>query len=251
VKIRRITKAGSGSATAHLTGQGIQRADITLPSFIDFGAYTLGTPALRQNVVIENVGNAIVSFNNISVAGPFVLGNGCPLNIAPGERCTVTLDFSTTELGNFTGALSVVSNAAGGTRTIPLSARSVAVPAAQLQVTPNSLSFGDRLLGTTSASQRVTIRNVGNIPAAIASITTTPDYVVLGNTCTLALAPSSTCFADVALRPAGFGPRPGSLFVNSDVAGSPNVVGLGGTGCRPFSSSSSRFGVGSGFNCAP
>jgi parallel beta-helix repeat protein len=250
VKIRRV-KADSGSATAFLSGQGTQRADITLPSSIDFGAYTIGTPALRQSVVIENVGNAIVSFNNISVTGPFVIGNGCPLNIAPGERCTVTLDFSTTTVGDFTGALFVVSNAAGGTRTIPLTARSIAAPAAQLQVSPNTLSFGDRLLGTTSASQRVTIRNTGNLPAAITSITTTSDYVILGNTCTLALAPSSTCFADVALRPAGFGPRPGSLFVNSDVPGSPNVVGLGGTGCRPFSSSSSRFGVGSGFNCAP
>ncbi len=248
VKIRNVS---SGTASAYLVGQGIQQADITLPPFIDFGAYTLGTPALRQNVVVENVGNAIVSFNTISVSGPFVLTNGCPRDIAPGERCTIALDFSVTTLGDFTGTLSVVSNATGGTRTIPLTARSLAIPVPQLQVTPNSMSFGERLLGTTSATQRVTIRNIGNAPARISSITASPDFVVLGNTCTLALAPTSTCFADVALRPVGFGPRPGSLFVNSNVVGSPNVVGLGGTGCRPFSSSSSRFGMGTGFNCAP
>jgi hypothetical protein len=180
-----------------------------------------------------------------------VLTNGCPLNLAPGERCTIALDFSATTLGEFTGTLSVVSNASGGTRTIPLTAHSVGVPSAQLTVSPNIVSFGDRLLGTSSATQRVTIRNIGNLPAAITSITASPDFVVSNNTCTLPLAPTLSCFADVALRPVGFGPRSGSLFVNSNATGSPNVVNLFGTGCRPFSSSSSRFGVGSGFNCAP
>ncbi len=250
VKVRKINST-AGSATAHLTGTGIRVADIQLPSSIDFGAYTLGFPALRQNVQITNTGNAVISFSNISATGPFVLNNGCPLNILPGESCTIALDFSVTTLGDFTGALSVVSNAVGGTRSIPLTGHSVAVPAAKLAVSPNSVSFGDRLLGTTSATQRVTIRNIGNAPGTVTSITASADFIVSNNTCTLPLAPASTCFADVALRPVGFGPRSGSLFVNSDVAGSPNVVSLNGTGCRPFSSSASRFGAGSGFNCAP
>ena len=249
VKISRVSSAGT--ASAFVTGQGIQEADIQLPSAIDFGTYTVGTPAIRRTVEITNTGNAVVSFSNISVTGPFVLTNGCPLNIAPGEHCTLTLDFSVPNVDSFTGVLAVVSNAVGGTRSIPLTARSVALPLAQLSVSPNTISFGDRLLGTTSTTQRVTVRNIGNIPVTVASITTSPDYVVSGNTCTLPLAPTSTCFADVALRPAGFGPRAGSLFVNSNAVGSPNVVGLSGTGCRPFSSSASRFGMGSGFNCAP
>ncbi len=248
-KIRKVSS--TGSATAHLTGLGIQVADIQLPSSIDFGSYTVGTPPIRQNVEIVNTGNAIVSFSNLSVTGPFTLTNNCPLNIAPGERCIVALDFSTTSLGNFTGVLAVVSNATGGTRSIPLMARSVAVPAAQLSVSPSTISFGDRLLGTTSATQRVTIRNIGNAPAVITSITSSTDFLVSSNTCTLPLAPTSTCFADVALRPVGFGPRSGQLFVNSDVAGSPNVVGLFGTGCRPPGASASRLGMGSGFSCAP
>jgi trimeric autotransporter adhesin len=247
----KIFKTGLGSASASLSGQGILAADIQLPSAIDFGAYVLNTPPIRRTVDILNTGNAVVSFSNISVTGPFVLTNGCPLNIAPGAGCTLTLDFSATTLGDFTGTLAVVSNAAGGTRTIALTAQSTAIPEPKLALSPVTMSFGDRLLGTTSGTQRVTIRNIGSAPAVISSILASPDFLVSGNTCGLSLAPASTCFADVALRPVGFGPRTGSLFVNSNAADSPNVVGLGGTGCRPFSSSSSRFGVGTGFNCAP
>jgi secreted trypsin-like serine protease len=97
----------------------------------------------------------------------------------------------------------------------------------------------------------VTVKNIGNLPAAINSIVASADFVVSNNTCTLTLAPGLTCFADVALRPVGFGPRTGSLFVNSNATGSPNVVGLGGTGCRPFNPSSPRFGVNTSGPCAP
>jgi len=76
----------------------------------------------------------------------------------------------------------------------------------------------------------------------------TTDFLVT-TTCGLTLAPTSSCFADVSFRPAGFGPRFGNLLVNSNAAGSPNIVNLAGTGCRPFSSSSSRFGA--RFGCAP
>jgi hypothetical protein len=253
-KARR--KVDGGSATAGLVGTGIVSAGLQLPSAIEFGTYTLGTAPLRRTVQVRNDGNAVLTFSNVSVEGPFALSNGCPENLAPGESCTIALDFSTGVLGDFRGALTVVTNAAGGSRTIALSARSVPVPAPLITVSPSTMGFGERLLGTTSASQRVTIRNIGNAEALIALLVSPeigPDFAITSTTCGITLAPQTTCFAEVVLKPAGFGRRSGQFLVNSNSVGSPHAVNLGGTGCRPWSSTAARigFGSGSGFSCAP
>jgi hypothetical protein len=49
--------------------------------------------------------------------------------------------------------------------------------------------------------------------------------------------------------PQGFGQRSGQLLVNSNAAGSPNVVNMVGTGCRPFFFGTNRVGPAS--NCSP
>ena len=246
----RLAKlAAAPSATSALTGTGTIEAVLGLPSAIDFGAYTSGTPALRRLVTLANNGNAVLSISSISVTGPFVLGNGCTADMQPGESCTLTLDFSVTELGNYTGSLVVLSNANGGSRMIPLTAQTVAIAAPLIRVSPLLIGFGDRLLGTSSASQRVTIANVGNAPAVLQSpVLTTTDFLVT-TTCGATLAPASSCFADVSLRPVGFGPRQGELLINSNAVGSPVAVALSGSGCRPFSRASSRLGA--NFGCLP
>ncbi len=242
-------KAIAPVATSVLSGTGVIQAVLDLPTAIDFDAYTAGTPAIRRTVTLHNNGNAVLSLTNISVTGPFVLTNGCSLNMQPGDSCDVTLDFSASDLGDYSGTLVVVSNAVGGSRTIPLAAHTVAVAAPDIRVSAVSIGFGDSLLGFATSPQRVIISNVGNAPAVLSppGVSTT-DFLVT-TSCGLTLAPTSTCFADVSFRPAGFGPRFGNLLVNSNSAQSPNVVSLAGTGCRPFSSASSRFGT--RFGCAP
>ncbi|MGZ5067467.1 MAG: choice-of-anchor D domain-containing protein [Usitatibacter sp.] len=249
--IKRGAKVTSGPvATAALSGTGTTEAILDLPSAIDFGDYTSGTPPIVRTVTLRNNGNAVLTLSNVSVTGPFALTNGCPFNMQPGESCTLSLSFSSAALAPYSGTLVVQSNAAGGSRSIPLSARTVDVAAPRIRVSPISIGFGDRLLGTVSASQRVTITNEGNANAVLAApATTSLDFLVVGTTCGVTLAPAQTCFADVALRPVGFGPRSGQLLVTSNAAGSPSHVDLLGTGCRPFSSASSRLGA--SFGCSP
>ncbi|HEY4998770.1 MAG TPA: choice-of-anchor D domain-containing protein [Usitatibacter sp.] len=241
--------ASSPAATSALSGTGVVQAVLDLPSAIDFGAYTSGATPVRRVVTLRANGNAVLSLPSISATGPFVLGNDCPENMQPGDSCTLTLDFSAADLGNYTGTLVVVTNAVGGTRTIPLTARTVAIPAPLIQVSPASIGFGDRLLGSSEGSQRVTITNVGNDAAVLSPpLATTTDFLVT-TTCGVTLAPSTSCFADVTFRPAGFGFRTGQLLINSNSVGSPNAIDLAGTGCRPFSSTMSRLGA--RFGCAP
>jgi trimeric autotransporter adhesin len=245
---RRAKLAAAPSATAALTGTGTVQAVLDLPPAIDLGAYAAGTPAIRVLVTLLNNGNAVLSLTSISTTGPFALGNGCPVNLQPGESCTLTLDFSETGLGEYTGSLVVLSNAVGGSRSVPLTARTLSIAAPLIRVSPLQIGFGDRLIGTTSASQRVTIANVGNAPASLSPPTLTSTDFLVTTTCGITLAPASTCFADVTLRPVGFGPRQGQLLVNSNAVGTP-PVDLSGSGCRPFSAASRRLGA--NFGCLP
>ncbi|MGZ5572181.1 MAG: choice-of-anchor D domain-containing protein, partial [Usitatibacter sp.] len=242
---------GAGpAASASLSGTGTQAAALTLPSAIDLGSFLVGsTTPLSVPVELRNSGNAVLTLGNITLTGPFTLANPCPINLAPGASCTLTLGFSTTTRGEFNGTLTVLSNASGGSRVIPVTARSQLVAAPVIKVTPSFIGFGDRLAGAPSAPQRVTVTNEGGVDAVLGPITTDVDFLVVSTTCGLTLAASSTCFADVALRPVGFGPRVGVLRVPSNAAGSPNVVNLLGTGCRPFLFTSNRLGTRS--NCSP
>ena len=237
-------------AVAQLTGTGVAQAALTLPGAIDFGAYTAGATPITQTVVLTNKGNAPLSFSATTITGPFGLSNGCTSDLQPNQSCTLVLTYSDSDLGPQTGTLVVASNAVGGSASIPLTARTVAAPVPIITVSPKAMGFGSRLLGSQSTTQRITVANIGNSTATLGSIVPNlGDFVVANTTCGVSLAPASTCFADVAFQPAGFGPRMGTILVISNAASSPDGVTVSGTGCRPFNASTARLGT--SFGCAP
>jgi hypothetical protein len=240
----------SPAITATLVGVGTQSAALAFPTNIDFGAYTLGsTPLASRTLELRNTGNAVLTLSSVAVNGPFSLDNPCPPNLAPGQACTLTLTFHPTVAGNIAGSLAIVSNAPGGSGTIALSARAQLVPRPIVHVSPASVGFSDRVVGTASDSQRVTVTNDGGVAATLGPLAVSVDFIVTSTTCGPSLAPASSCFAEVAMRPLGFGARSGQLLVSSDAEGSPLSVGLLGRGCRPFTLSGSR--IGARTNCSP
>ena len=143
-------------------------------------------------------------------------------------------------------------------------------PAPLLQISPASINFGTQAVGTTSAAQTVTLRNVGNIPVTISSINVTADFAET-NTCIPAifrpvlqpaagavagranllsarillpvffnrvgvLQPGASCTISVTFTPPSVGAITGTLTINdnatSDPGGtaSPHLVSMGGTG---------------------
>ena len=232
------------AALVDLSGNGVTEAQLTAPDFVNFGAYTLGNSPVTQVVTFTNSGNALLTFSSMSAPSPFGVINNCPTNLNPGDSCTAVVSFSSTTDGTFTGNLTVVTNAAGGSRSIPLNAVAQRVAVPLLRVSPLQIGFGDRMIGTGTPSQRVTVTNDGGAPATLAPLGITLDFTIENTSCGQTLAPASSCFADVSFRPLGFGPRSGTLTVNGNDAGSPHTVSLGGAGCRPF-----IFGRGS--SCTP
>jgi hypothetical protein len=100
---------------------------------------------------------------------------------------------------------------------------------------PGALSLGTFYVGTSSASQPVTLTAAGSQPLNVSSITPSGDFA-LATTATSCpysggTVPSgSTCTLDVTFTPTAAGTRTGSVFVNDNASGSPQTVALSGKG---------------------
>jgi hypothetical protein len=105
--------------------------------------------------------------------------------------------------------------------------------AANLSVTPTSLTFPNQVTNTTSAAMTLTLSNTGTAGATgIAVVVTAPfsrPTVAPGN-CGTTLAAGKTCTIHVVFTPTAAGPATGTATItaNAPVAGSP--VSLTGTG---------------------
>jgi len=244
-----LTVSSSGAtASATLVGTGLRQSVLEMTSaLIDLGSTGLGGAPLTRPVSLRNAGNAALTIDRISVGLPFTLTNGCPLNLLPGETCVVTLELNPTAIGTFNGSLSVVTNAPGGSRSVPVRGQVQARPEPVVRVSPASIGFGDRMGGSQSPPQRVTVTNEGGADAAGLSLSiNSPHFLIVNTTCGNVLAAQSTCFADVAFQPIAFGPKRASFSVGSTAPTA--ATALSGAGCRPPSASPGR---GTRLSCAP
>ena len=108
----------------------------------------------------------------------------------------------------------------------------------QVSFSTSSLAFADQMVGTTSASQPVTLTNATSATLNITDVSISPDYGQ-SNNCGTSLAAGANCTFNVTFTPTATGLRPGTLTVTDDASGSPQTVSLTGTGTAPVVSLSS------------
>ncbi len=109
-------------------------------------------------------------------------------------------------------------------------------PAPSASISPVSLAFGDKTVGTSSAAQTVTLSNTGNVSSTIGSISVSGDFQ-LSHNCGSSLAAGASCTIQVIFKPAGTGARLGTLTIQDSASGSPHTVSLSGTGVSPANTS--------------
>ncbi|MGB6624246.1 MAG: choice-of-anchor D domain-containing protein [Candidatus Acidiferrum sp.] len=125
----------------------------------------------------------------------------------------------------------------GGTGVPPPNAPSTcgatSAPAPAVTLAPTSLSFGSLTVGTTSASQSITLTNSGTASLTISGITlagTNPGDFHQTNTCGSSLAAAGACSITVSFASTASGARSATVSVADNAAGSPHSAGLSGTG---------------------
>jgi Putative Ig domain len=88
-----------------------------LPPFLQFTSDLTTLP-----VIAVNVSRYSVQFNNVTVSGPpfSIKNNYCTDTLAPLHVCSVVIQFTPTQVGNFSGQLTFTDTAAGSPQSIPL-----------------------------------------------------------------------------------------------------------------------------------
>ena len=97
---------------------------------------------------------------------------------------------------------------------------------------PASLSFGDQVVGTTSAEQTVTLTNLGSVPLTITGLAAGGAFDQV-HTCGTPLEVRGSCTISVTFNPTTLGSQTGEVTITDDACGNAYSIGLSGTGINP------------------
>ena len=130
-------------------------------------------------------------------------------------------------LGTSTITISGVSGSLTNQTTLTLT---VTASGPIVSLSPTSLTFPKTVVGVTSKAKAVTLTNTGASTLNITSIAASGDFSVQSTTCGSTLAVNAKCTVNVTFTPTQPGTRTGSLAFTDNAPGSPQTVGLTGTG---------------------
>jgi len=167
--------------------------------------------------------------------------------LAAGATCTIVVQFSqaasATPTGTTTGSVTIKGNVnATSLPVVPLTANSVAATHIAT-ISPNPLAFGNQTVGTTSATQNLTVANTGNSPLAAVAIggvttasspftrVTTGAFPGNAPNCGTTLAVGASCTVKVRFAPTAVGNAGATVTVGYTApTGATPSASLTGTG---------------------
>lgn len=198
-----------------------------------FGNVQVGTTA-KQSLTITNCGTASLRISSFGLSIPefTVPGklNGCKLGIEVGASCTLTVAFTPTQVTQYSGALTLTSNAAIRSTVLKISGNG-AEP--QIQANTNALTFDPQFLHQTSSPQFVLVNNAGGAPLMIdlAHTTISGDFAFTQSGCNQPLLYGSYCLFQLTFTPTAAGVRTGHLSIASNDPAMPVLaIALNATG---------------------
>jgi uncharacterized repeat protein (TIGR01451 family) len=199
-KSATVTFSDSGTDATHLTGLSVGGADAS-----DFSVVTSSLTCQ------QDTGGIVVP--------------------AQGS-CSVDVTFTPGSTGDRSATITVQNSSSDGTQTIGLTGTGINPV---LSANPGSLSFGNQVVGTTSAKMAVTVANAGTTNLVVTSASASGDFNADASGCTSQpIAPNQTCVISVSFSPTATGGRSGTLTIKSNAVSSPDSVSLSGTGIAPL-----------------
>jgi hypothetical protein len=183
-----------------------------------------------QSVTLTNTGTEEVVITSIVATGNFTETDNCIGSVSVGAACTITVTFVPLAPGA-SGLVTITDNAAGNPHTVSLAGPNLTSPAVVLS--PTSLTFASRAVGTTSPAQTVTLTNPVNglsAPLTITSISAVGDFAIAQNSCGRLLGAGASCTVGVTFTPTASGARTGLLAFFDNAPTLQQGVTLNGTG---------------------
>jgi len=214
-----------GLALVFLAGVASAQTVSLSATTLSFGNEVVGTTSAVKKVTLTNTGSATLSISSIVVSGSFTESNTCASSVAAGKTCTIAVMFAPPIVGAATGAVTITDSATNSPQTISTTGTGIVAAA----LSPATLTFASRTLGTTSNPSVATLTNNLSTVLTITSVAVTGDFAQT-NTCGTSVAAKGKCTISVTFTPTAVGTRTGTLSVTDNGGNSPQTTSLTGTG---------------------
>ena len=203
-------------------------------------SFNLSANPTSVSIVQGNSGTSTITVNPLGgFTGSVTLtASGLPSGVTagfvPNPTTTTSALTLTASASAATGTSTVTITGTSGslTATTTVSLTVTAPTAPVVTLTPASLTFVARKVGTTSPARLITLKNTGNATLNISNIGISGDFAFLttAKPCGATLAAGKNCTLKVTFTPAQKGTRTGDVTITDNAVNSPQQVPLTGTG---------------------
>jgi M6 family metalloprotease-like protein len=196
----------------------------TLPPSISSVTPNSGKQGFSVPIVITGLNTHFTNSSTVTISGTGVTSSAISASSSAQLNATLTITGAAT-LGARTLTVTSATEVVTSTFTVNGTGK--------VSLSPASLTFALQTVGTTSASQPITLTNSGNAVLNISSITATGEFGVTHN-CGASLNAAAQCTLNITFQPLNYGTRTGSVTITDDGPGSPHNAALTGTAQLSF-----------------
>ena len=220
--------------------KGPAAAAVPFPNPLMFPTQPLGITSNPLTVMLSNRGSLNTSVSSVAISGTnasdFSETDNCAgTSLAPsGGSCAINVKFTPSVASTESALLTITDTA--GTQTVSLTGVGVAgMP--EFSPSVPTISFGNQQETVMSSQKSVAVTNNGNLGLTISAVSVSGanarDFAISADNCLGTLPPVSSsagCSVSLTFTPSTTGAETASLEFTDDAAGSPQSVGLTGTG---------------------
>jgi hypothetical protein len=201
-----------------------------VPNGLSFPPQAIGTVSAAQNVTLTNQQKVPLNITKVVASGDYAETDNCVNSspIAAQGTCSISVTFKPTASGTRIGQVTVSDDAPQSFQVVNMTG---AAAAPMLSLSPANVRFS-ALVGSTSATKAVNVKNSGNGPLTISSIMASGDYAETDNCVSRSpLGVGANCTINVTFSPTVIGSIGGVItIVDNGVNGAPHRIQLSGSG---------------------
>jgi Abnormal spindle-like microcephaly-assoc'd, ASPM-SPD-2-Hydin len=223
-----VSNAVDPTLNLSVHGIGVTGSLISTPSRISFGSVRTHSGKAEYET-LKNFSSTEVMISAVTVSGSefSTRGLNLPLELRTGESYTFKAVFRPKSPGRKIGSLTVVSNAADRTLTIPLLGSSL--PAGRLRLGAGTLDFGMVRVGASKSLSGVLSASEAAVTVTSAS-SNSPEFRLSGVSFPIHLEPGQRARFTVKFAPESSGLASGNISFHSNAADSSLSAALMGNG---------------------